>query len=179
LPARRAGAKAGIRTSLPVYFDDGTPFPARGEVLACTVVVILVTLIVQGVTLEPLIRFLGVPSDADSEAEVIKAREELLKAGIARLDADCSETSCPVSVHRWRSAMADELATMREEDEEERQAAAARIAVSNDVRHQVVHAQEAELLRLRDSGVINDKTYLDLQLELDRQHLDAEPEHVA
>lgn len=157
--------------SLPRYLGD-LPFPARNAVLACTVIVILVTLVVQGLTLEPLVRLLGIPSDEDSEAEVLAAREVVLAAGIARLDEYCSETTCPISVHHWREAKADELATLREEDEEQRRLAKTRVAVSNDVRREVALAEERALLKLRDSGVINDKTYLDLQLDLDRRNLE-------
>ncbi len=160
--------------SLPRFIDD-SPFPARAAVLACTVIVILVTLIVQGLTLEPLVRLLGIRSDEDSKAEVLKARETVLAAGIARLDAYCSETSCPISVHHWREAMADELAVVREQDEEQRQLAQTRVDVSNEVRREVARAEESALLKLRDGGVINDKTYLDLQLDLDRKHMQGLP----
>jgi CPA1 family monovalent cation:H+ antiporter len=161
--------------SLPQEIESGTAFPFRAAVVACTVVVILVTLTVQGLTLEPLVRLLRVPHDADTEAEVQRARESVLKAGIARLDAYCSETSCPISVHHFRAAMADELAMLHEENEEERRLAQARVAVSQEVRQQVAHAQQAALLKMRDEGGINDKTYLDLQLELDRSHFETEP----
>jgi CPA1 family monovalent cation:H+ antiporter len=160
--------------SLP-YFVGKEPFPARTAVIACALVVILVTLVVQGLTLEPMVRVLGIPSDADTEGEVLRARESVLAAGIQRLDEYCSETSCPVSVHHWRAAMADELATMREESEDERRLARSRLAVSKEVRRAVAGAQQRALLALRDSGGINDKTYVDLQLELDRRHLDGEP----
>ena len=38
----------------------------------------------------------------DEEAELRHARERVLQAGIGRLDAFCSERSCPVAVHRLR-----------------------------------------------------------------------------
>jgi hypothetical protein len=37
------------------------------------------------------------------------------------------------------------------------------------VRSEVNRAKETVLLRLREKGEINDKTYIDLQLDLDRQ----------
>ncbi|MEO6711140.1 MAG: cation:proton antiporter [Planctomycetota bacterium] len=103
------------------------------------------------------------------------ALQTVLAAGIARLDAYCSETSCPLSVHHWREAMADELATLGEQDEEQRRLAKTRVEVSNEVRREVASAGEEALLKLRDSGAINDKTYLDLQLELDRQNMEGMP----
>jgi hypothetical protein len=58
---------------------------------------------------------------------------------------------------------------------EQRRLAKTRVDVSNEVRREVARAEEDALLQLRDSGVINDKTYLDLQLELDRRNLDSLP----
>jgi CPA1 family monovalent cation:H+ antiporter len=155
--------------ALPRTLDDGSAFPGREELLACALCVILVTLFVQGLTLSPLVRALGLSGDEAGEAEVRAAREALLVAGIRRLDAFCSETSCPISVHHWRTYMSDELTTLRDEDREQRDQARARLVVSRDVRRAVADGQALELLRLRDSGRINDQTYVGLQLDLDRE----------
>jgi CPA1 family monovalent cation:H+ antiporter len=155
--------------SLPATLPDGSPFPGRTAILGCTVCVILMTLFLQGSTLHPLIRVLGLREDGCTEDETRTAREAVLRAGIARLDEFCSEVSCPVSVHRWREQLADELATMLHEDREERERAAARLAVSREVRLAVAEAQSRELLRLRDAGSIDDNAYIALQLDLDRE----------
>ncbi len=155
--------------ALPLTLDDGTPFPGRQELLACALCIILVTLFVQGLTLGPLVRALGLGGDEDGERELRATREAMLVAGIRRLDAFCSETSCPISVHHWRTYMADELVTLRDEDHEQRDLARARMSVSRDVRRAVADEQAHELLRMRDSGRINDQTYVGMQLELDRE----------
>ncbi|MFN0243213.1 MAG: Na+/H+ antiporter [Planctomycetota bacterium] len=155
--------------SLPHSMNDGRDFPGRPEIVACTLFVILVTLLFQGLTLLPLIRLLGIREDEDTDAEVQRAREQMLEAGIARLDLYCSEKSCPIAVHHFRESMADELQALRDADEELRQHAATRLAVSTEVRGEVFKAQQDALLVLRDKGEINDKSYVDLQLELDRQ----------
>lgn len=157
--------------AVPRLLPDGSPFPGRAEVQACTLLVILATLIGQGVLLTPLIRMLGIRRDESSGEEERAAREALLESGIARLDAFCSERTCPLSVHHWRTAMADELTSLRDADLEQRRHASARLAVSQEVRGAVAKAQEAALLVLRDRGAINDKTYVTLQLELDRNYL--------
>lgn len=157
--------------SIPRVDTDGAGFPGRQEIIACTLFVILVTLVVQGLSLLPLIRLLGIREEADSDAEVRKAREEMLAAGIGRLDEYCSEKSCPISVHHLREAMADELQVLRDADADSRKRASVRLAVSDEVRAEVVRAQENRLLALRDSGTINDRTYMELQLDLDRTSL--------
>jgi monovalent cation/hydrogen antiporter len=155
--------------SLPVALRDGSPFPGRSTIIFLALCVILVTLFVQGTTLQPLVRLLGLREDEDDAEDVRAAREALLAAGIARLDAFCSEHSCPISVHHWRTSMKDELASLREEDSDGRRAASSRLAVQHDVRSAVLEAQSNELLKLRDGGAINDRTYLQLQLDLDRE----------
>ena len=129
----------------------------------------LVTLFVQATTIHPLIRWLGIREEEDGDREVHAARRALLRASIARLDAFCKDISCPVAVHRWRELLSDELAEFDEEDAEARALAKSRLAVSHEVRAAVTDAQAAELLGMRDRGVINDRTYLQLQLHLDRE----------
>ena len=133
---------------------------------------IAVTLIGQGSTLAPLIRWLRIPSEPTTEAETQAAREAMLTAGIARLDEFCNAVSCPVAVHRYRDVMVDQLAELRELEESARTHAARRLAVSREVRRAVWQAESAELLRLRDLGKINDADHQSLQLELDREHVD-------
>ncbi len=162
--------------ALPLEGSGGTPFPGRDSIVACTLMVVLGTLLLQGLTLQPLVRALGLRDDEDSAGEVRRARERLLEAGIARLDAFCSENACPIAVHHLRVHMLDELETLRDEDDEERRSALSRVVVSRQVRQAVAAAQERALLWLRDSGQINDKTHDRLRLELDRANLPAERE---
>ena len=164
----RGAVSLAAALAIPVALPGGAAFPGRVEIIACTMVTILVTLIGQGSTLLPLVRALGL-SDADpTESEVRRAREAMLAAGIARLDAFCSEESCPIAVYRLRDAMSDRLAAFREEDAAERERARQRLAVDEEVRRAVYAAQAAELLCLRDRGALNDRVHQALQLELDR-----------
>jgi len=168
----RGAVSLAAALSLPLTLRDGTPFPGRAEIIACTLAVILMTLIGQGVTLLPLVRRLGL-SDADpTDVEVHRAREAMLSAGIARLDAFCSEESCPIAVYRLRDAMSDQLASLQAEDEMTRTQALQRLAVAGDVRRAVYRAQTDALLRLRDQGGLNDRVHQELQLDLDRSSVD-------
>jgi len=175
----RGAVSLAAALALPETTGEGLPFPGRQEVIGCTLAVILVTLCVQGATLHPLVRLLGVDDDGTTEREVRLARNRLLDAGIARLDEFCSERSCPVAVHRYREAMADQLVALRADDAAERRNAQLRLEVSREVFAAVFAAQERELLRLRDSGAIDDRAYAQLLLQLDAsaagEH--AEPAH--
>jgi Na+/H+ antiporter len=173
------GAWCGVRGAISLaaalalpQMLGSSPFPGRGEILTATLVTIAVTLIGQGATLEPLVRWLRIPSEPATEVETQAAREAMLAAGIARLDQFCEERSCPVAVHRYRDVLVDQLAEIRELEENARNHASRRLAVSREVRRAVWQAETAELLRLRDTGKINDGDHQSLQLELDREHAD-------
>ena len=168
----RGAVSLAAALALPAALPDGAPFPGRAAVEAATLVTIVVTLIGQGSTIGPLVRWMGLPSDPTTEAETRKAREAMLSAGVARLDAFCAEKSCPVAVYRYREVLLDRLAEQRDIEESERRHATRRLEVSREVRRAVWQAESAELLRLRDGGQINDRDHQDLQLELDREHAD-------
>jgi CPA1 family monovalent cation:H+ antiporter len=55
--------------ALPLTLDNGSPFPYRHLILFIAFVVIFVTLVVQGLTLPPLIRLLGVKPRNDERKE--------------------------------------------------------------------------------------------------------------
>jgi len=169
----RGAVSLAAALALPLSTDEGLPFPGREEIVACTLAVILATLFLQGGSLFPLVRLLGLRDDGTTAQEMCTARERLLQAGIGRLDAFCSENSCPVSVHRLRESMVDELASLQADDEAERSRAMQRLQVSREVRSEVAMAQETALLRLRDAGSIDDEAYNKLLLELDHTLVDA------
>jgi CPA1 family monovalent cation:H+ antiporter len=164
----RGAVSLAAALSIPQLLPDGSSFPGREEIIACTLTVILVTLVGQGTTLLPLVRILGLSDSDPTEAEVRQAREAMLSAGIARLDAFCTEESCPIAVYRLRDAMSDQLASLQSEDSMERAQALQRLAVTDEVRRAVYRAQADALLGLRDHAVLNDKIHQELQLELDR-----------
>ena len=164
----RGAVSLAAALSIPPLLANGSPFPGREQIVACTLVVILLTLVGQGLTLGPLVRVLGVSSEDPSDADVRAAREAMLAAGVARLDAYCTEESCPIAVYRLRDAMTDQLAALKDTDAMERERAGRRLAVAADVRREVYQAQAAALLRLRDAGALNDRAHQELQMELDR-----------
>jgi Na+/H+ antiporter len=168
----RGAVSLAAALALPHILPDGAPFPGRAAIEVAVLVTIVVTLIGQGSTFALLVSWLGLPSDPTTESQIREAREAMLTVGIARLDAFCTEESCPIAVYRYRDVMANRLAELRELEESERRHATRRFEVSREVRRAVWQAEAAELLRLRDAGKINDRDHQDLQLELDREHAD-------
>lgn len=72
--------------ALPLEIKPGVPFPGRDLILFLTFVVIFVTLVLQGLSLPPLIRWLGIEDDGKGEREERAARLKANQAALARLN---------------------------------------------------------------------------------------------
>jgi CPA1 family monovalent cation:H+ antiporter len=72
--------------ALPLTMQDGSPFPGRNLILFLTFVVILVTLVLQGLSLPVLIRWLGIKDDRSAEKEEREARLRANRNALERLN---------------------------------------------------------------------------------------------
>lgn len=72
--------------ALPILLQDGAPFPYRMEIIFITMCVIMVTLVVQGATLTPLIRRFNFPPDHVYRQEEQHARTEAIRQAIERIE---------------------------------------------------------------------------------------------
>lgn len=125
--------------SIPVAFDNGVLFPQRNLILYITFIVILVTLVLQGLTLPALIRKVQLPDFNDhlpeEETETL-IREELATTSLHYLQQHHAE-ELEHSFHlkklasQWRNELqSDEPATVPEQ---------VKIAYQNVLDHQRQH----------------------------------------
>jgi CPA1 family monovalent cation:H+ antiporter len=73
--------------SLPRALADGSPFPQREVIIFLTFCVILVTLVVQGLTLPSLIRKLGLSEADPLETVEREARKRMLRGALDYLES--------------------------------------------------------------------------------------------
>ena len=161
---------AGMRgvVSLAAALALPLDMPQRDLILALAVVVILGTLGAQGLTLPWLIRRLGIePPDPREEAiQRAHALDRAAEAGLARLDEIAADAALPGSALDALRRVADErtLATWEASDAHAREAPT---VAYRRVRREMMGAERAALLRLRDDGEIDDESVRALQRELD------------
>ncbi|MBT0993162.1 cation:proton antiporter [Cellulomonas sp. DKR-3] len=72
--------------ALPVAVDGGGAFPDRGTIVVVALVTVLVTLVLQGLTLAPLVTRLRVGTEVDPAQEVRELRERATLAVLESLD---------------------------------------------------------------------------------------------
>jgi CPA1 family monovalent cation:H+ antiporter len=82
----RGVATVALALAIPLFVDDGTPFPGRTEILFTAFVVVLFTLLVQGPTLPLVVRLTGVHANTKKERELERQLwERVVRAELTRL----------------------------------------------------------------------------------------------
>jgi monovalent cation/hydrogen antiporter len=148
---------------------DGPTFPGRDLILFLTFVVILATLVVQGLSLPPLIRWLGVKDDGSMEKEEREARLKANQAALTRLNETAERDP----------AKADALQRLRIEYEDHiRQVAGAepesagsplRLFSSEYERlsQEALQVERVTIIKLRNQDVISDEVLRRIQRDID------------
>jgi CPA1 family monovalent cation:H+ antiporter len=76
--------------AVPQTLPDGSPFPYRDLIVLCAFVVVIGTLVVQGLTMKPIIRLLSLSDDNPVSAEVRAGRTLIYEALLDSIEADDS-----------------------------------------------------------------------------------------
>jgi CPA1 family monovalent cation:H+ antiporter len=163
-------AWAGLRgiVSLAAALALPFAFPHRNEIIVFTFVVILSTLVAQGLTLTPLIRWLRVSEDDTLQREEAHAREEAARAALARLETLTAQPWVRREhVDRMREGYAQRLRRASPIAIGTDEASAQRQAAFRRLRHQALEAERQRLIALRDEGAISDEVLHRLEQELD------------
>ena len=154
--------------ALPLTTAGGTPFPFRTEVILLTFAVILATLVVQGLTLTPLIRMLELGRDDTLEREEAHAREVAARAALTRLRDLAGESWAQAHhVDRLRSVYTQRARRASPLEISESDATARAEAAFRRLRHQTLSAERRAVIALRDQGIISDEVLHRLEGELD------------
>ena len=148
--------------ALPMTVQSGEPFAYRDLIIFLTFVVIAVTLVVQGLTLTPLIRRLKVGSDASASEEHMRARLALGRAALAAIDALSGKERMPRElVARVRAEFADRMETVAPHGGN------SGFGFGKELRLAAVRAERQELIRIWRAGEISDDVLHHLEEELD------------
>lgn len=86
--------------ALPTVVEGGEPFPHREEVVTVALVAVLATLVVQGLTLGPVTKWLRVGSDVDERAEVASLRMRVTTAALAQIRDEAPDAGVDEDVRR-------------------------------------------------------------------------------
>jgi len=154
--------------ALPLTTASGAPFPFRNEIILVTFGVILATLVLQGLTLTPMIRFLALGADRTLELEEARAREDAARAAMLHLE-QLATAAWPrrEDVERMRALYTQRIERASPIELSADAETAGRQAAFRRLRHETLSAERRALIALRDQGAISDEVLHRLEQELD------------
>ena len=153
--------------SIPLTSASGAPLPERDLILVLATTVIVVSLIVQGLTLEPLARYAGIAQPATARHEETIARLRLAEAALARLDELAGSEAAPDAViDRARASLQARIGHTRTRIDGTPAPEPGGLT-ERELRRDLIGAENAELARLYEDGTITAATRQRLQHGLD------------
>ena len=177
---RVANSWAGMRGSVSLaaalalpFFVEGTttPFTQRDLIIFLTFAVIFVTLVLQGLTLPLLIRWLGIEDDGMERREELHARRRAAGAALEEIDAlEREDWTRDQTVERMRGLYeyrGRRFAAQAGDGDSDPDGIEDRSAAYQRMMHSVIGAQRDELVRLRNVGEISDEVRRRVERELD------------
>ncbi len=146
--------------ALPRVLADGSAFPYRTEIILITMCVIVMTLVVQGLSLAPIIRAFSFTPETKHFEEERMARLEATRRGAEALD-DLSRESWadPRDVEYLRSEVRDRVQMHQHHK--------GGTPGRHRLRVGMINAERRMLVRLRNEGAISDEVLRELEQELD------------
>jgi CPA1 family monovalent cation:H+ antiporter len=160
--------------ALPRATDAGAPFPQRSFIIFLSFVVILATLVGQGLTLPPLLRRLGVEGDKGELREETLARRKAALAALRRLDDLEEEPWIPhdlaARLRQHYHHVLEHLPESLDPAEFDRE----HVAAHERLRQEMIDAQRQAIIALRDRGKIADDAMRRIERDLDLEELHSE-----
>lgn len=156
--------------ALPLTAQGNEPFPHRNLIIFITFCVIFSTLILQGLTLRPLIRWFGIKSDPKELEREHRARFSLASGIIEHIEENYAltlsdevlnqiKTKYEIRMHRLRKD-----AMNRKMDEQQ-------IIEFQRIQQELLEKERADLLEMRRVGMISEEALRKIEYELDLEEI--------
>lgn len=155
--------------ALPYTLGD-QPFPQRGPIVFFTVCVVFVTLVLQGLSLGPVIERLGVAEASRNQRRETRLRIRALEAGMARL-RDEERRHEPGPYVEMAERILDEyqqrVNVLRGKAAKDEKQEAADNRIDRRLQKLALDAERRTIMRMREAGEIPDDIFRSIEYDLD------------
>jgi Na+/H+ antiporter len=163
-----------LALALPLTLPGGAPFPHRGLIIVLSFAVILVTLLVQALSLPVVIRWLGFEDEGIELREEREALIDASQAAVARL-ATLDETVIihPQLMERVRAPYEERLTRLTTEAEQDPECklTEGEAQAYRRLRNEALAAERQAVVKLRNEGKISEEVLHKVQEALDLEAL--------
>lgn len=162
--------------ALPIMATDKMAFPNRDMIIFLTFCVIFVTLVLQGMTMRRLIRWLGVKEDDKHAREEEAARVRISSSVIEHIEENYSLTLSEAVLNQIKSKYEIRIQRIRKDSTEQRMTPE-QINEFHRIQRELLAREREFILNMRKEGKISDEVLRKVEYELDleeaRLELDA------
>jgi monovalent cation/hydrogen antiporter len=169
----RGSVTLAAALSLPYALADGRFFPDRDLILFLAASTIVLTLLINGLTLPIVIRALKLREDGNAERE-----ERAARLSVSQAASKAIRSALPALTRAEEISFAERLIADYETKMHRHSANGPRradfenlAAVEKRLRLKALDAERSELLALRDSEVINEQTLRAIEAEIDHAEM--------
>ena len=164
---RGADSLAGA-LAIPFLLPNGQAFPGRDLIILLTFCIIFATLVLQGLTLAPLVRLLKIKDDRITEKEERLARLKANEAALARLEEIASsKRAMPKAVERLRSEYEDRIRQLQIEEPDGGSVSRLYSRDFEELARDVLQTERDTVIALRNEEAINDQALRRIQRDID------------
>jgi Na+/H+ antiporter len=155
--------------ALPLKRADGSDFPGRDLILFLTFIVILATLVVQGLSLPPLIRWLGIKDDGIIEKEERAARLAANRAALVHLNEVVEPNpDRAAAAARLRVEYEDHILQLAATDADMAGTPLRLFSTEYErLSHAALQVERRTIIQLRNDAVISDEVLRRIQRDID------------
>jgi len=172
----RGGDTLVMLLAVPFTTQSGAPFPARDTIIAVAFFVLVFTLVMQGLTLRPLIKRLAIPHDDVVEGEERRARLEATRSALAKLETIAQRDQLPQPMVSYLRSTIHFRTRLDLDDIDHGQGHDGRTAedVLRRVEQEVREAARQAIVRLRDDDVIGQEALRRVLKDIDLDEIRSE-----
>ena len=171
--AMRGVVSLAAALSIPIYISPGELFPHRNIILFVTFVIILITLVGQGLMITPILKWLKIDdggSDLPEEKQEAILMRKLKETALLKLNNDFTELSEKNSLVKHQIHKLENEMMMMADKAQCMASTGDYIAAMNenkDVLRQVIQAQRNELHRMKREKIFDDHVMRTIEMQLD------------
>lgn len=151
--------------ALPLMITSTQPFPNRNLIIFLTFCVIFSTLVIQGLTLRPLIKWLGIRGDGSEIEHEHKARLKIASSVIEHIEENYSLALHDEVLNQIKTKY--EIRIQRMRNEGTAKLTKEQIDQLHDIQKSLLSMERQLILSLRRDGSITDEILRKLEYELD------------
>jgi CPA1 family monovalent cation:H+ antiporter len=152
--------------AIPLIIEGSKPFPNRNLIIFLTFSVIFSTLVLQGLTLRPLIKWLGITADGEAQQQEMSARLAIASAMIEHIEENYSLGLTDEALNLIKTKYEIRIQRIRKESNVSKLHHGL-VDKLHTIQQELLDKERDVMMQLRNAGTISEEAVRKLEYELD------------